>query len=1045
MNDYVFEKIDVVLQELEILQIRPISWIDQITTKIGLFNSIKEADASPTPWQEWENDSLWGGVNVHQWFKATFSVDTKLEGADLVLLVSTDKDGWLALNPQFLLFVDGTIKQGLDTNHQLVFLGKSKQAGESYRLDFSGWSGMLDSRSSFKIQLGEFDQATSTLYFDLLAAFQSVKLMDRGAIETITLVKKLNQAVKMLDLRQPRSKDYYASVRLVCDFLKDEVYNTLTHPTLKATCVGHAHIDVAWLWTIDQTRLKTARTFASSLDLMERYPEFIFLASQPQLYRFVSEDYPELYKRIIKKIHQGKWEAEGGMWVESDCNLTSGESLVRQFLYGKQFFNEQFGKDSKILWLPDAFGYNASLPQIMKQAGIEYFMTTKINWNQKNQLPVNTFFWRGIDGSTILSHIITTVDEDIRFKYNNFLTTYNGMLGPDALKSAWDRYLQKNISNEVLISYGYGDGGGGVTWEMLELARRLQVSFPSIPAVVHRKSKEFFDDLNVMISKEKQPPIWDGELYLEYHRGTLTSMARNKRFNRKAELLFQRVEWLASLALLFSDVPYPKDLFKKHWLKLLCNQFHDILPGSSIKEVYEVTDREYHELFTELKQFESQAMKIIADTHSPHTLTVFNSLGFERSDIIYIDADSSIDSDYCLKENGIIVSEVQQASNQEGIYLAYLPNIPSMGYKTFRIEPSQISKESQFDVRPHRLENQFFIIELDNNAEIIYLWDKQNQRQIIKKGKRGNSLIAYEDKPIDNDNWDIESYYQDKAWPITDVRQIKVVEKGPIRAGICIRRVFNQSSITQHLFIYRDIPRIDFVNEIDWHQDQILLRVLFPIDIHARTARFDIPFGSIERPTHNNTSWEQAAFEVPVQKWQDVSERGYGVALINDCKYGASVKDGVLGLSLIKSGNFPNKKADREVHAFTYSLFPHQGDWVEGQVNRMSYMLNQPLQSNLSQAKTPFSLICCDKKNIIIENVKQSEEGPRRIIVRVYEDSGKRTIARFTSGAVLKEVNRCNLLEEIIETIEHEKNTFILEIHPFEIVSIELTFHRGQK
>ncbi len=413
----------------------------------------------------------------------------------------------------------------------------------------------------------------------------------QGKRPVSTCAPPLNDAINLLDMRKVPSDAFYASVEEARALLAKTVYGEMAgYQEIIASCIGHTHIDVAWWWTVSQTREKVARSFATVLKLMEEYPEYKFMSSQPVLYSFLKERYPELYAQIKERVKEGRWEPEGGMWLEADCNLSSGESLVRQFLYGKRFFKEEFGKDNRVLWLPDVFGYSGALPQIMKKSGIDYFMTTKLSWNQFNMIPNDTMLWEGIDGSRVLTHFISTLG--IGQSVERFFTTYSGMLHPDAIMGGWERYQNKEMNNDILIAYGYGDGGGGPTREMLETGRRMEKGVKGIPTVRQCGSRKYFEELEERVKDNRRLPVWTGEFYFEYHRGTYTSMARNKRSNRKSELLLSDLELLSVLAAK-KGVAYPAEQLEKMWKTVLLNQFHDILPGSSIAEVYEVTKKEY--------------------------------------------------------------------------------------------------------------------------------------------------------------------------------------------------------------------------------------------------------------------------------------------------------------------------------------------------------------------------------------------------------------------------------------------------------------------
>ena len=586
---YLDERVWVILRELRPLIERQHIDITKWQTKKKLFMRPEEADQDSMPWEAFDSSTdRWYGKDVYYWFRAQFTVPQSMDGKCIFLKIHTQIEEWDdGRNPQFLLFVDGKAVQGQDMNHREVRLTDCAEAGRTYTLDLQAYTGILHNEFALKVTADETDLALLKLYYDLKAPADAYhyKRMPEGRTRSL-LIEALNGAINKLDLRNPHSPEFDASVAEAQAYIDEHLYQNpelIGHDEIIASCIGHTHIDVAWWWTVSQTREKTARSFSTVLKLMDEYPDYKFMSSQPQLYVFLKERYPEVYAKIKERVKEGRWIPEGGMWLEADCNLTSGESLVRQFLYGKKFFKDEFDIDSKILWLPDVFGYSGALPQIMKECGIEYFMTTKLAWNQIDKFPHDTFMWKGIDGTGILTHLITTpgVGQDVK---QTHFTTYNGMLDADAVIGAWDRYQNKDLNNEVLICYGFGDGGGGPTRQMLECSSRLEKGIAGIPKVVQESPVEYFERLDERVRNHKRLPVWEGELYFEYHRGTLTSMGRNKKGNRKSELAMMDLELLSVLAQ-EKGVSYPKDELDRMWKIVLLNQFHDILPGSAIHEV----------------------------------------------------------------------------------------------------------------------------------------------------------------------------------------------------------------------------------------------------------------------------------------------------------------------------------------------------------------------------------------------------------------------------------------------------------------------------
>lgn len=1014
--------------------------------KEGNFLNIKDVEESDTTWQPFRSGTRWGGRDYHAWFRTEVKVPAEFDGETIALYISTKNMGWDATNPQFKVFVDGEFLQGVDQNHREVILPKKAKTGDKYVIDLHAYSGMIDQKVDLYLDLIAVDREIIDLYYDIKVPLDIAYRLPEDSKAYIDTMRVLNDTVNILDLRKPRSKKFYDSIHRAREYIKAEYYEKMCgHSDAIATCVGHTHIDVAWLWTVAQTREKSARSFATVLKLMEEYPDYIFMSSQPQLYKFVKEDHPELYARIKEKIESGRWETDGAMWVEADCNVTSGESLVRQLLFGTRFFKEEFGMENKILWLPDVFGYSAALPQILKKSGIDYFMTTKISWNQYNKLPYDTFMWKGIDGTEILTHCITTKDYAIKPDDDDFRTTYNGMLDVNQVMGAWQRYQHKDINEEVLISYGHGDGGGGTTREMLEYAKRLEKGLPGCPRVKLDRAGNFFERLDERVTGNKALPKWVGELYLEYHRGTYTSMARNKRDNRKSEILYQDVEFLSSLAEKEVSTPYPKKDLDSGWETILRNQFHDILPGTSIKEVYDVTQEEYEEVLDSGSKMANRAIDGISSSIDleESSIVVFNTLSFNRDDMVMVQIPEEFKNPVVVDEDDNVIDLQLIDHEGEEKYVFFAKDIPAKGYKTFTIrEANENNVASSIVVDTKKMENEFFVIEIDDKGTLSSIYDKRAKRQVLKPNERGNKLLAFEDKPMAFDNWDIDIYYQEKMWEVDEVEKIEVIEEGPICGKLRVHKKFVDSTIIQDICIYRDIPRIDFKTYVDWKQDQVLLKAAFPVDVLADSATYDIQYGNIERPTHWNTSWDMARFEVCGHKWADISEDGYGVSLLNDCKYGYDIKDSVMRLTLLKAGIHPNPDADIEEHYFTYSLYPHMGGWRDGGTVQMAYNLNVPLYAKVEEPHrgelpTALSMVNTDRENVIIEVVKKAEDSDD-IIIRLYECYNRRTKTNVTLYREIDRAVECNLMEKELEEIDFTDNSFSFEIKPYEIKTFKV-------
>ena len=1012
--------------------------IDSFKFAEGNFKHISEA-SQHTQWQDFTSYDRWGKRDGHYWFKTTVEIPEALDGKKVVLLIYTNNEGWDATNPQFLLYIDQKVVQGLDVNHREALISMEPvKNGMRFDIDLDAYSGMIEAKSQLYMELAAVNKDVRRLYYNIMNPLWVVEKLDPNDKNRIDMLTIINDTINLLDLRKIGSKEYYQSIDAANDYIEDTFYKDYCgHDDTIATCIGHTHIDVAWLWTIAQTREKSARSFSTVLRLMEEYPEYEFMSSQPRLYKNVKEDHPEVYEKIKQRVKENRWEPEGAMWVEPDCNVPSGESLVRQLLFGRRFFKEEFDVDCKILWLPDVFGYNAQLPQILKRSGVDYFMTIKIGWNQFNKLPYDTFDWEGIDGSKVFAHLITMQDPYQEKRRHD--TTYNGLLYPGAVMKAWDRYQQKALNEDILVSFGYGDGGGGPSREMLENARRLNAGIPGCPKVEIGKSKPYFDRLHEKVKDNKYLPTWVGELYLEYHRGTYTSMGKNKRYNRKCELLYQDLEFFSVWASKYGYV-YPQDRINRNWETILTNQFHDILPGSSIKEVYDDSTRDYEEVIQEGTAMLDGALDALAShvEAKEGSLVVFNTLSTERNDMVIFDIPEGM-ANPCVMDNDGELIPCQVVHDGKAIFFA--KGIPSKGYKTYSIVEEHVHSDGII-VESNKMENAFYDIELNDEGNMVSIYDKKHDRQVLKNSALGNELQAFEDKPMKFDNWDIDIYYQEKMWSVNDVSSVQVVECGPVRGALRIEKTFMDSTIVQTIYIYKDIPRIDFDTYVDWKEHQVLLKAAFPVDVHNDKATYDIQFGNVERPTHWNTSWDLGKFEVCGHKWADLSEGNYGVSLMNDCKYGHDIKDGTMRLTLIKSGVEPFPEADQEEHFFTYSLYPHAGTWREANTPKMAYQLNVHLYAVVAKGKSEecidaASYASVDQANVVLETIKKAEADDA-VILRLYENQNSRTKVTVTLGDAFNKVYECDLMEEVERDIPFSGKQFTVEISPYEIKTIKV-------
>lgn len=1049
------ERAEVIANKLKKLMVVRKFQLDDWKVKEGFFLRPEEADLAEEDWEPFDSRLMhWYGPDRHYWFRTVFTIPEEYDGKGLWLRIRTQIEEWDdAKNPQFLVFLNGEVVQGADMNHREVLLSEAATAGETVTVDLQAYSGTLHPEFRLMADVEEVSQPVKDLYYDIQVPLWAMDRMDQEGKTAIDILTVLNDTISLLDLRDVFSDDFYRSVEAARAYIAKALYEDLAgDDTVIATCIGHTHIDVAWWWTVAQSREKAARSFATVLELMDEYPEYRFMSSQPVLYTFVKERYPELYEEIKRRAAEGRWEPEGGMWLEADCNLTSGESLVRQFLYGKQFFQEEFGVDSRVLWLPDVFGYSGALPQIMKKCGIDYFMTTKLSWNQFNKVPDDTLLWEGIDGTKVLTHLISTLG--VGQSVDRFFTTYNGILHPDAIMGGWQRYQNKEMNHDILVAFGYGDGGGGPTREMLETGRRMEKGIRGIPKVRQESSLTYFTELSERVKDSRRLHTWTGEFYFEYHRGTYTSMARNKRSNRKSELLLMDLELLAVLAEK-RGAAYPAEDLERLWKMVLLNQFHDILPGSSIKEVYEVTKREYEQVAEEGGRLLKERKEAVAGAGDG--VTVFNTLGFTRRSLTVLP-----DGVTSLTDKG----EALPSQEIGSLRYSLTGEIPSKGYSVYGavreadggtadeaaggvVENSAAEScgDTPFSVLKtvdgFVITTPFAKVDMAADGSFTSLLDLSENRQVWKAGEAGNRLRIYEDKPIYYDNWDIDVFYTEKYWDLDEPASIAVTSVGPLCLQITVNRSFMHSRMTQDIRFYAHSPRIDFNTWVDWKEHQYLLKAGFPVDVHTDEAAFDIQFGNVVRKTHTNTSWDRARFESCGHKWMDVSESGYGVSLLNDCKYGHSVREGCIELTLIKSGIEPNPDTDNEEHVFTYSLYPHQGTWREADTQKEAADLNQPLSAvNGGIPGESYGFAGVKGDSVVLETVKRSEDGDG-IILRLYESRNKRVNAKVSLSCAPVTVTECNLLEEPVDEaggLMIDQDGFSFVIKPYEIKTYKVVF-----
>lgn len=988
-----------------------------------------EIIAPPAYWGEWQADFV-----LHGGFQAPPGWDPAAPTA-LYLPLGEAAD---FSHPEALVYVDGRPLAGCDRHHQEIELPPGLCDGRAHSLALHGWTGMQRWNGSEPgtrpfmrpCALVQIDPPTRQLLAAARTALEAANLLEESSLARVRLLEALDRLFQRLDLSQAGCPEFYAALPAALAELRAGLAQAGPAQDAVVWAAGQAHIDVAWLWTLDQTRRKVGRTFHTVLRLMERFPNFTFTQSQPQLYEFVRQDYPELFAAIRRRVAEGRWEATGGMWVEADCNLCGGEALARQFLLGRAFYREHFGPgaDTPVLWLPDTFGFCWSLPQLMRQAGMPYFTTIKLGWNQYNRLPYDSFWWQGLDGSRVLAHFAGKRE-------------CNLYLSPEAVMSAWQQYQPKEAYPGLLALYGYGDGGGGPTPAMLENLDEM-AALPGLPRVQPGRAVDFFQDLET--SAGERLPVWDGELYLETHRGVYTTQARLKRANRQSEFALHDAEFLASTAaVLAPGYAYPATALRQAWQTVCLNGFHDILPGSSIPAVNAQALDQYEAVLATAQGVCAAALEALS-ARLGGDLLVANPTSFWRRDLAFWPGQLPPGMGLCRPGGEPVWTQPAEG----GLWLAP-GDLPPYSLTPLILCPAAPPPAGgELRATPTCLENSFLRVELDAAGDITRIYDRRQRRELLPPGAIANQFLAFEDRPLESDAWNIDLFYEDRCWPAAAAEAVRVVECGPLRAALEIRRRVRSSLVVQRIVLALDSPCLTFETHVDWREQHTLLKVAFPVAVLAPAATYEIPWGSIARPTHRNTSWDWARFEVCAQKWADLSEGGYGVSLLNDCKYGYDVHANVLRLTLLRSPTEPDPDADQGEHRFTYSLLPHAGGWEDG-TPAAAYALNDPPRVHAAAPAAepascgPLTFIQCEPPGVIVETLKQAEDG-QGLIVRLYESRRSRGPVTLTTTLPIAQAWRCDLLEQDqpagADPLEIDGRCLRFNILPFEIVTLRLAF-----
>jgi alpha-mannosidase len=1014
---------------------------------------LTEPELDTAAWEVIEPNTYWASWQVDFCLRNQFQSPSDWSASEpIALLFELGKSGDFE-HPEALAYIDGKAYGTVDRHHPEILLPQEWLDGQAHSLTLHGWTGNgaeHNTPANTRLFMGEsalvqLDMPTRNFIATSRVAMGIAKILSEDSPTKGLLLTALNEAFKKLDSREPQGEAFYASVPEATQILKDGIAKAGPALEVDVTATGHAHIDTAWLWTLGQTRRKAGRTFTNVLRFMEQFPDYHYTQSQPQLYDYVRQDYPELFEGIKARVADGRWEPIGGMWVEADCNLSGPESLARQFLLGRSFFKEHFGSgtDSKVLWLPDVFGYAWNLPQLIKQAGLEYFFTIKIGWSQYNRLPFDSFWWQGLDGTKVLTHFSPTPENG-----SVYASTYNAEVSPEQAVRTWTNFRQKDLAGvdsapPLLMAFGFGDGGGGPTREMLENLREMG-DFPATPKLKAGSVQKFFEDLDARAGKAL--PTWNGELYLELHRGTYTTQSRNKRANRKSEFLLHDAEFLAAYAsVLAASYQYPTAELRKAWELVCLNQFHDIIPGSSIGAVYVDSQAQYKQIREVGEKLKGEALAAIGKQTGGDILiadpTGWGRLGLGLWKGELAEGQSILDSDG---------RAVPTQTVEEGVLIKISTEPYTVNPLFVGSSEGKAVTANELMASPTLLENLFLRVELNANGDITRIYDKVAKREVMPPDALANQFLAFEDRPMNWDAWDVDIFYSDKRWLAEPAESVTVREVGPLRATLEIKRRILNSNYVQRISLESGSSKIDFETTIDWREKYTLLKVAFPVEVLSPMATYEIQWGQVQRPTHWNTSWDWARFETCAQKWVDLSEGGFGVSLLNDCKYGHDIRDNVIRLSLLRSPTSPDPHADEGVHQFAYSLLPHAGTDLTETIAE-AYGLNDPLicWSNPTPKKAAErdenGLVWFeypedeDAPQPIIETVKQAEDG-QGLIIRLYEGQRRRGTVSLRAGFSIRAAWQTNLLEENQQALEITGEGVSFNLNPFQIVTLRLAF-----
>lgn len=961
-----------------------------------------------------EDGAVFEGQGIYCWFKGKYTVPEELEGR--TLFVYPKIRGY-----EGMLWVDGKPYGNFASkmivhshgNHYCDMLCREAHGGQTMELAFEYYANhyikgtqpfLVEAQKTYRIVYHPVDiclkdEEIADFYFDLKTANQMVKVLEKKSFRRAAFVRALLEIHQFIsyDFENEEPEVFRKQLRRAGSILKKVLRDKNAASAPYAGLIGHSHMDTAWLWHRGETEKKCARTYANQMNLMDQYPEYTFVQSSAYHGDIIKRMYPALFEDIKKRVAEGRYEPNGGVWIECDCNIPSGEYMIRQFVWGQKFTRDNFDYTSDAFWLPDTFGYSASLPQIMQGCRVKYFLTTKMAWNDTNVFPYDTFYWKGIDGSQVLVHFNRThIWPDPEMLTENLLSD-----GDNTIK-------ERAVSNMRLISYGFGDGGGGPEFGMIEMAERLQ-DVEGMPRTAHTTVSRFMQELEQSLV---EPSTYNGELYLELHRGTLTNQHVIKRNNRKAEFALRDLEYLTVRDALQKGKEASSGQIDPLTSEMLINQFHDILPGTCIPRAHDEAFEAVGHIIGESRKLSSALLADWVQEQSGasavKSVTLVNTLSFPRSDVVYLPFEGYyVDGQYSQQ-----VVKDRDGNSRLAVMGVTIPAFGSTVLTMTEKAPESTSVFSLSGEKGEILDTPVVKVIFNEKGYMESFVDKRSGRELKGEGYALNTLLMAEEVSLGWDNWDVDADYECKLQDSAELLERSVAADGPVEFRIRSRyRLSAKSTLEQDMIFYADTPEVVFETRMDWQDDHRFLKTAFDTTIHTDYASQEIQFGYIRRVTNRNTEIEKSKFEVSNHKYTDLSETRYGAALLNDCKYGISVKDSQMRLSLHKGGCMPDERGDKGIHECTYAFLPHMGSLSAGNVIQPAYALNEkPLavEGSLSME----SLLSLDCDHVIAETVKPMEKNGKGFIVRLYEAEGAAERVTITFGFPVKGLVQTNMLEE---------------------------------